>query len=73
MGDARQLSRTALRRDKILELPAWPQMADPPPELMKIPGFREYHAQEKLYNERLQNVFNVLVNNLGIATSTPGQ
>lgn len=70
MADATQLSRLALRRDKILEVP-WPQMPSPPPELLRMPGFREYHEQQKLYMERVQNVFNNLVNNLGIATSTP--
>ena len=70
MGDRATLDRLKLRRDKILEI-QWPEMQEPPESLMKIPGFREYYAQQRLYNERLQGVLNNLVNNLGIATSTP--
>lgn len=70
MGDQATLNRIRLRRDKILEI-QWPQMPDPPEALMKLPGFREYHEQQRQFNERLQSVLNNLVNNLGIATSTP--
>lgn len=70
MGDALQLSRRSLRRDQILEI-QWPSMPEPPPALMRIPGFAEYHAGLKLHNERTQAVFDKLINNLGVATSTP--
>jgi len=70
MGDATQVSRLKLRRDKVLEI-QWPSMVDPPPQLLKLPGFAEYHANQKLYFERLQTVLGQMVNNLGIATSTP--
>ncbi len=70
MADQARISKLALRKDKILEIP-WPVMVDPPEELMKIPGFRQYHDQQKLYMERVHNVFNNLVNNLGVSTSTP--
>lgn len=70
MGNQTQLNRISKRRDQILEL-QWPQMAEPPESLMKIPGFREYHVQQRLYHERLQSVLKNLVNNLGVADSTP--
>jgi hypothetical protein len=63
MADATQLSRLSLRQQKVLEVP-WPQMPSPPPELLKLPGARENHEQQKLYMERVQNVFNNLVNNM---------
>lgn len=68
MGDEMQLNRTRRRRDMILEV-QWPKPVEPPEALMKIPGFREYHAQNLLYQERLQTTLKNLVNNLGIATN----
>lgn len=70
MGDQATLNRLKRRGDQILEI-QWPVLQEPPESLMKIPGFREYHQQQKLYHERLQSSLNSLVNNLGIATSTP--
>lgn len=72
MADARTLSRTALRRDQVLEI-NWTPWPDPPPELLKVPGFNSWWLQMKLVRERDVETFQKLINNLGIASSTPGQ
>lgn len=70
MASPLQLSRTALRRDQILEVQfaPWPE---PPPQLLKMPGFNEWWQQMKLVRERDIHTMQRLINNLGIATSTP--
>lgn len=70
MGDPTQLSRLSLRRDQVLEfdLCNWPE---PPPELLKMPGFNTWWQHMLLTRERDRTSFKKLFNNLGIATSTP--
>lgn len=70
MADARQLSRISLRRDQILEVQFtnWP---DPPPEMLRLPGVQKWWDEMKLCRERDINTLQKLINNLGIATSTP--
>lgn len=67
---AQQLSRTALRRDQILEVQfsPWPE---PPPEMLRLPGVQTWWNEMKLVRERDITTFKKLINNLGIATSTP--
>jgi len=70
MGDPRQLSRIALRKDQILEVQFtnWPE---PPPEMLRLPGVQTWWNEMKLCRERDINTMQKLINNLGIATSTP--
>lgn len=70
MPTSTQLSRIALRRDQILEVQfsPWPE---PSPAMLKLPGVQEWWNQMKLARERDINTLQKLINNLGIATSTP--
>lgn len=64
------LSRIAKRRDQILEVQFAP-MPEAPPQLLRLPGFQEFYLNLKLLRERDIQTFQNLINNLGIATSTP--
>lgn len=68
MGDATQLSRKALRRDQLLELhfADWPE---PPEQMLKLPGVKDWWDKMKLARERDIQAFHRLVNNLQISTN----
>ena len=70
MPTSAQVSRIALRRDQILEVQfsPWPE---PSPQMLKLPGVQEWWNEMKLARERDINTLQKLINNLGIATSTP--
>ncbi len=64
------LSRIARRRDQVLEAQFAP-MPECPPQLLRIPGMLELYTNLKLTRERDIQTFQNIINNLGIATSTP--
>lgn len=63
MGDARQLSRTALRRDQIVQVEL-DRKPEPPPAMMKLPGVAEQFAREQLWWERVTQSLHHLVGSL---------
>lgn len=65
-----QLRRLSLRKDQILEVQfgPWP---DPPEQMLRLPGVQTWWNEMKLARERDINTMHKLINNLGIATSTP--
>lgn len=71
MGDAKQLSRTSLRRDQVIEIhfAPWP---DPPQEMLKLPGVAKWWDLMKLGRERDTQSIQRLVNNLQIASNNTG-
>lgn len=64
MSKATDLSRRSLRRDQILEIHFSP-LPEPPPETMKLPGFRAWFEQLKVMRERDTQAIQHFVNNLG--------
>jgi hypothetical protein len=70
MPTSKQINRIALRKDQVLEvqLGPWPE---PPPEMLKLPGIQAWWLEMKLARNRDIDTFNRIINNLGIATSTP--
>jgi hypothetical protein len=70
MPTATDLSRLSKRRDQILEA-QFDRFPDAPPQLMRLPGFHEFYESMRLMRERDIQTFKAIVNNLGIATSTP--
>lgn len=68
MPPAVDLSRKALRRDQILSIQfaPWPE---PPPEMMRLPGVRQWWQDMTLARDRdIQTMFR-MVNNLQIASN----
>lgn len=70
MATDTDLSRIAKRRDQVLEMQFAP-MPELPQQLQRLPGMQEFYMGLKLMRERDIQTFKALVNNLGIATSTP--
>lgn len=70
MATDTDLSRIARRRDQVLEVQFAP-LPELPPQLLRIPGMLEFYTSLKLTRERDIQTFQNIINNLGIATSTP--
>ena len=70
MPTSLQVSRIALRKDQVLEI-QWTPWPEPPPEMIKLPGVREWWQAMRTARDRDIASLQRLVNNLGIATSTP--
>lgn len=64
MSKATDLSRRSLRRDQLLEIHLSP-MPDPPPEMMRLPGVRQWIEQLHLMRQRDIQALQRLVANLG--------
>ena len=48
---ARNLSRVSLRKEQVREI-QWSPEAEPSPELLRMPGFKQWHAQMQLVRNR---------------------
>lgn len=70
MPTATDLSRISKRRDQVLEA-QFDKFPDADDRLMRMPGFREFYESLRLLRERDIQTFRAIVNNLGVATSTP--
>jgi hypothetical protein len=64
MSKAIELSRRSLRRDQVLEIHFSP-LPEPPQQMLKLPGVREWIDQMKLMRQRDVQALERMVANLG--------
>jgi len=64
MSKAIELSRRSLRRDQVLEIHFSP-LPEPPQQMLKLPGVREWIDQMKLMRQRDVQALERMVTNLG--------
>ena len=71
MGDARQLSRIALRQDSVLTFRLEP-LPEPPEEMLKLPGVKMWYERLKLMRERDIRAITDVVMLIGASQNTSG-